>query len=474
MNQPPAAKRRGTGWLVLGIVMVGVGVIAVVSSGRMRAAIGISAMPGDAGREPVGDAAHGDAAVAARGHEVVMPPSAVVLAPATSPARPAEIPTGSPAISAKRSGTDEKTDEKEAGQVLESAQRSLATLTWSEAGVLAGRAAALAGDPGTKERAMGVMALAHQAELAFARLKERDELSRNWDTHPSLVRIGDGTSGMLAIPLAEIQPSGPEPAVAPGDPVAFIETARKLGPVHALVKGRNEYIVTVLPDSIGDISRVDVAAAIAQRRAELTAKLADIGGGAQAGEALAWYAAARFAFRNRVDDLVSGPLAKAFALDRNLVESVRDDKSARLFAALVFHVTNGNRTQAAAFYGRIIPAYADTEHGKQAEAYWKRRSQTPDTPAAPTPAAGPKAADAGQGPDAEFAAGRDAYAKAQQLPLTDERNALYRAAIAHFDVALAGYKAMQAKTPTDAQLQDRVTDTQMLRFAAMKYLTDFE
>src|SRR4051812_6717331 len=76
----PMHPLRAAVFLVAFLVITALGVMAVFAGGTVRAAIGVAALPGDAGREPDGGAALGDGGIRGVRHEALLPAGTVQTA----------------------------------------------------------------------------------------------------------------------------------------------------------------------------------------------------------------------------------------------------------------------------------------------------------------------------------------------------------------------------------------------------------
>ena len=221
--------------------------------------------------------------------------------------------------------------------------------------------------PAIRQRAADIANYGLPVGQLFGKLNDRDELSRGFDTNPSLVTLSGGREVTYAVP---IQGSDKDSPVVDKDPLGYIAAQRKTGRVNFLVKGSKGYIATELPDAaIGTVKAVDQAAVRADKLAQLE-KFRKTITGTTARDPQAWYDLGRFAYQNRLDQYVVDALHQAVLLDKNLAASVREDRAAVLYANLISHMRNENKTQAAVYMGIIERKYKDTEQGRQARLYY--------------------------------------------------------------------------------------------------------
>jgi hypothetical protein len=415
------------------------------------------------------------------------------------------------------------TDEARAQELLTQAnaayQTAVTTKDWSKATSAARKVLGLQAKPATLVRAKDIIRGAEAQERLFKELDDRDELARNFDTHPSLVAFWDerGASG-LAVPIRSMEDKTPVET----DPLAWIKGQRAAGKLTLMLKGSKQFSPGVLTaDQVQKVERADVAAIIAERRGQFEQRLARLKNSALASNPLAWYDAAKFAYQNRLDDHVAQMMDRALLLDPLLAQSVREDKAAGLFSNLVLHLTNKNGPQAAAFMALIDKKFPDTPSGKEARAFYdsktksnasevasaqerlraarkdaleraaeearKRREQrlaraeetgdaTEIAAAKTEPTTGadeestamaPVSGDEGKA-DELYAKGRDLYQKAIEAGNSDGRDQLYGEANKHLSQAQNLYNQLLAKTPGNAALEEKAFMCNKLRYGSIK------
>ncbi len=509
-------RSGGGGYVVLAVLIGGVAALFIFGGNTLRELIGHAGMPHDEGKEPTSPAG-ANANVASVGHVDTMPTAAVavqaapvaVAAPVTPDAAPT-TPTGPAFPDAAKAAAD-----------LDQANREYKAYHWQAAVDRAQRVLSLRADPKQLERARDIASGAVELQKLFKALDDRDELSRNYDTNPLLVEIGSGSSAIYAV---AVQDDSKDPVPVDNDPINYIKQSAAAGTkVWLMVKGAKDFILSSqLPDDVSSTRFVDQVQVAKVKQAEFDKKRKALESSALANSASAWYEAAKFAYRNRLDSLVTDLLDRALDLDPNLVETVREEKAGQLYANMVFHIKNNNKTQAAIYVGIIQRKYADTNQGKEAILYYNGKTQemlamamaeqqrakdeeaariaarlqkAQESGDADRIAAAQKAAAAPQDPvddpatpdqpsDApvsadEAAAGKayddgfQFYAQAQALGAVPERNDLYAKAAALFSQSVKIYSKLLEKDPNNETLQTKMVEANKLRFGAEKYRTAF-
>lgn len=376
-------------------------------------------------------------------------------------------------------------------------------MKWQEAMIIAQRAAALEAKPETKQRARAMVEGCRAIPQLFAQLDDDDELSRNFDTHPSLVIIHQVKEDIFAIPIRSMDDRTP----IEKDPIAYIETQRKMGTAVFLMKARNKFLPTPM-DEFGKISKADVPAIIAQRRDEFTSRLNRLKNSEQSRDPLAWYEAGKVAWQNRLDDLVVDQLDRAVTLDPQLIRSVREDRAAYLFGQMVVQLKNERKNQGAIYMALIDRKYKDTDKGKEARLYYDgksaellalakesddRRRKAEEERRGALIARAKEAGDEQQAkaiadqasteeePEVQIAAngdegsadqsakeGAQMMAKGQDLGNTDGRDQLYAQALIKLREAVALYSKLVEKNPKDSNLGAKLHAANQMKYQAIK------
>ena len=255
----------------------------------------------------------------------------------------------------------------QAQPLLAEVEKLYRSYQWNRAVSGARKIADLNVSPAIRQRAADIAAYGLPVGQLFGKLNDRDELSRGLDTHPSLVALNGGREVTYAVPIQGADKDSP---IVTKDPLGYIAAQRKTGKVNFLIKGSKGYIATELSDAaIGTVKAVDQATVRAEKLAQLE-KFRKTITGATARDPMAWYDLGRFAYQNRLDSYVVDALHQAVLLDKNLAASVREDRAAVLYANLISHMRNENKTQAAVYMGIIDRKYKDTEQGRQARLYY--------------------------------------------------------------------------------------------------------
>lgn len=364
----PSSRRpgRGIGWLVIAILAAGVLAVVVAAPDALRGLAPQPQAPSGPG-EPPRVAGEVQASLKAREQEAAIAQVQVRTRAQQAAAGPEQ--GSGPAAPVSRPTWP---DEAKAAGLLAQAQQAYKALQWQKARSIALQLGSFQASPATLAQARNLAVSAETLDNLFRQLDERDELQRNYETHPSLVTIAINGKPTLAVPTQTV---GDKHTVVESDPVKYLEGQRRVGQLTLLVQGKSAFTPTTLKAAmVGEIAPVDLAPVMAERRKEFEDNLHKLKAGAGARDATSWYAAGRFAYRNRLDEFVADTLDQALKLDPRLVNTVREDKAGTLFASMIIHLKDGNKTQAAAYMAAIARRYADTEQGKQARLHYENKT----------------------------------------------------------------------------------------------------
>lgn len=503
---PKPARSRPWGYLVMAAAVLGLAAVVFAAPDILSNRLGSPPpRPSELGEGPAraGDVAGGQlserevaAEMSAMGRmQTAAAPAAAATAPAATAAKTAAVQVGA--------------EEALAAKLLAEVERSYAAMEFERAASGARRVAAMDAMPATKGRAMDIERNAPLLLGLFKELDDRDELNRNWETHPSLLRLSKGTSTTLAVPITTMEaPFGP----VLDNPVGWVESQRSAGKVKLLVKGAKQFTAAEMEVSEYGIALVDQAAQTEANRKLLAQREARLGADPELRrDATAWYELGKFAYRNRLDDQVVRFLDQAIDRDPALASSVREGNAALLFGSMVTHIKNGNRQQAAAFMVSIDKRYKGTEQARQARLYFdgktaelvaaareadarakadeearrqarlaqaKRKGDTEaaqkieaETAAATTVApTGPVSADIAKARENRDKASQ-LLGEAMNLPPTDERNRKYHDAAILLATAKSAFAAYCTKNPGDGAAEGELLEISKMLFMAKKYQT---
>jgi hypothetical protein len=519
---PPTAPRRparrssgGGFWLGIAIIVGGIAAVYVFAPDLPRRLLASKDAP-PVGEEPaLAQSSHTDLEIRetnAVDSQLTKPSEVVRTAAAAKPV------TDKPEVAAapiKNAFADEAKAQALLAEAEAAYAEAPAAKNWSKAISKARAITSLAAKPATLVRAQDIVKGSQAMEKLFKELDDRDELSRNFETHPSLVLLIDGPNPSQAVPIRSMD----DQTVVDGDPVAWLQAQRRTGSITVLLRGKKDFLPAKIPaDHVGKIEKADIAATIAEKRTEFDERLSRLKNSDLANNALAWYDAAKFAYQNRIDDRVAGMMDKALVLDPRLASSVREDKAAGLFATLVLHLNNGNVKQAAPFMAIIDKRFDDTPSGIEARAFYDLKTkQSADDVAAAQAALRQAREDArlrakeeadrrrterverakqlgdedavkaaerehddvgttemGAPPtgneakaDDLFAQGKEAYQKALDAGNTGNRDQLYHEAQKYLTEAQNIYNALLEKSPNTA-LEDKAFMCNKLRYGSIK------
>lgn len=498
----PSRQGAGLGWLILALVVLVVATVVFLAPDIPRRLLGTPDKPVDRGSDPEVKvtAAPLPKAVKPTETKAAAKPAAVIAAP-TTPAATVTRPTAP--VEARTHA-----DERAAGPVLTEARNLYRAYEWTRAALAANRIAAMDVSSATRQRAKDIQHGASVLEKLFASLDDTDELARGFDTHPRLVEITTRGSTSVAVPVESID----HPTPLDKDPIAAIEQQKRDGKVHLMYKGRKAFSPVALdPETIDAVKAVDLKPIMAQLQADLISRLESLKTGAEANQPLAWYEAARFAYRNRLDNQVTDLMDKALELDPGLLATVREDRAATLLGLMLIKLKDGNKQQAAGFLAAITKRFADTDSGKKAVAYYagetgklvaleqeaeRRRAEAeasrlrairereialgvkPPTQVAKTdtttetmdlrPVTGDELVADNMTED-----GRKLCSKAIETPIGPEKNKLFKQAYQILFKAKALYADLARKTPGNQILQTKMITAGQYLYTAKKGLSPF-
>jgi hypothetical protein len=494
-------RRAGGGgfFFFLAIVISIIGSIYIFVPEIPRQLFGTASTPADKGPEPTAPQS-AKTTLADKDNEAGQDTNKPELATASKPSVETKIEP-------KKIKTN-TADDPRAVELLNKAQAYYTAMEWTKASAEAKKIAALSVSAGTGILAQDIVTGSAALEKLFRDLNDKDELSRGFDTHPSLVLLKTANATSMAVPIAAID----NPTPVENNPMDYIAAQRKSGKVAFLVKGKKDYIPSILPDSaIGEVIAPDFAAIIQEKQSEFESRLNRLRNSILANDPLAWYDAGKFAYRNRIDNYVTEMLNEAVVLEPNLISRVREDKAAGYYANMVNHMKNGNKRQAEVFMAIIARNFADTEQGKQARLYYdgktadvlkaakaeqdnrrelerQRRAaqlarakklddqeaiarieKAPSQEEEQDKALIASAATGDEGKaDAFFNKGRDLYNKALEAGNTPARDELYEKAYKELHEARAIYAALVDKNPANEALGVKLLECNKLHYGAIK------
>lgn len=367
-DQTPVKNKSGKPWgyLVFAVLILGVFLTMVLKPDLPRSLFGnAEPRPEGLGDSPAAAGNVSGAALGERNMEAAMSDLGTIRT-AQPPLTSVKRSQGGPAKPVAAATTT--ADDPRAAQILAEAETAYQAMDWDKADSAARRIAGLAAKPATLDRAADIARGALALKRVFKELDERDELSRNFETHPALIRLIKGGSETLGVPITQMTaPFNP----VTENPVAWIEAQRKIGKVMILVKGAKSFTPAEMDVADYDLQPADLAGARAAAQQALSSRVSRIEVDKSVRrDAFVWYELGKFAYRNRLDDQVVRHLGKAIDLDPDLAKSVREANAGMLFGSLVMHSKNGNKQQAASFMASIERRYKDTDQAKQARLFY--------------------------------------------------------------------------------------------------------
>lgn len=371
-QRPP--KRKGISWLILFLIIGGAFCLFIFAPQALREAIGI---------RDAGGLRDGEMELPARGASV------------DTHARETDTAAREVAVDtqARREAADaQQTDDREtaanklaqtqaqskdavyAEAAIADARALLEAFRWGEAESRAAEVASMAVDADAMTTAKRIILNARSLEELFARLELRDELTRNNRTHPLLVSF-DGVGGPVeAYPLTALTS---DEAPDTEDPVAWVEARlTEDGKVAMqLVKGGStEFKQNQIRSRIRPADRqriMEEARSVLERQTQRLRSDPNL-----SDDPLAWYEAAKYAYRHRLDEQVVPMLEQAIELDPLLASTIKEDKAKELYLGMVASREQGNDAAVNARMSQLRRLYEDTNVFAQAEAYYKRELAT--------------------------------------------------------------------------------------------------
>ena len=378
--RPTTARsgKGGLGWIILAVLILAIAGSVAFAPSLWEGVAGWGRAPVDEGREPTQAKDAGGALSAKRGQGGIgtMTSPAVrteTEAPVVAQAAPQQPTTVQPQVVQAPVPTGARADDAKASAILTEAEQAFRGFQWMRARSAADRVAQLDAAPRLLSRARDIRRGSEALERLFKDLDDADELSRNYDTHPALVRIGTGASRILAVPMA----SDTVLIEDTQDPVLFIQMTIPAGDMWFMIQGRRDFSKTKLrADAIGEPEKVDVAQVRKERGEELALMAAKVEGDQSlSADFYRWYELGRYAYRNRLDDRCVEFLDRAVLLEPNLAAAVRNDKARILAASMMVHLRSGNKVGANAFMAAIRRKYATTDAGRMAIAEFDGKQQ---------------------------------------------------------------------------------------------------
>lgn len=356
------SSRNGSGavWLILAIALLAVAALVFLAPDLPRRLFGAPGQPVDRGLEP----------------ETRQPLALRTTANAKDKTSPDKTAATSDKSGASTNATGKApatpapriyADEAKATAALQEARTAYKAYQWTTASSVALRVMSMDVSSATKQRAKDVLNGASTLNKLFSTLNERDELSRNFDTSPALVEVVFRGSTQLAVPVVSAEDATP----VDQDPLAAIERQRKTGKVVMMVKGVKDFMSFPYDAAaIESVKLVDLKPIMENMRSALEQRIERVKSSPQIHQSLAWYEVARFAYRNRIDERVTELMDQAIERDPGLAGTVREDRAATLLGTMLVHLKSGNKIQAATYLAIIGKRFADTDSGKQAQAYY--------------------------------------------------------------------------------------------------------
>ena len=232
----------------------------------------------------------------------------------------------------------------EAKNLLKRARDAYQGFEWSQAQQFARQITQLSDvDPQIIRRSQLMIDMIPRLIEMFDRLDERNELQRNFSSHPLQVTVRYRGREMNVIPVTDLR-SKSHPDT--DNPAKWVESeVQNRGKVTVLMAS-NGTGTTLEQNFLTDIQPVDLNLQQQQLESDFAARLQRLKSGDLAQDPLSWYAAARHAYQNRLDQHVTSLLERAIYLNPRLTQAIRNDKAQDIYAKLVDQLQKNNRAAA--------------------------------------------------------------------------------------------------------------------------------
>ena len=378
---PTPRPKSGLGWFIAAIVILAIMASAIFAPEAWAMLRGVSRGPGDMGVEPNATQSAGGS-LATRDQDGLgqaLPMPGVRTQRAADPVAtgigsdPVRVTTQAQVVEVAKPVERVYKDEASARSLLAETEKYYRQFDLLKARGMAERLERMDAAPAQKYRAGEINRHAVLIEEMLAKLQERDEMVRNYDTHPALVIIGQVSDRIEAVPLIA---SDPDKVPYEGDDaLGFILTERRAGKVKFMLRSAKGFNYSSLPtEFIGEVEPGNPEANRKAALAELEEKIALVETDASlASDAMKWYQLARLGYRNRNDARVVEFLDRGLRLNSRLTETVRNERAMLLAIAMEANLKSKNQNTASAFMSLIRQRYADTPAGKQAAAVYEKR-----------------------------------------------------------------------------------------------------
>ncbi|MHC5068386.1 MAG: hypothetical protein ACYTF0_07325, partial [Planctomycetota bacterium] len=317
-NRKPANRRRknnsNSTFFVLAAILAAAAGGLIFAPDLLRSALGEAPATPEPGPQPtVTHDAAGVEGGAAADHEVAMPEREVDLVQVEAAPTVPEI-DDTPAKAAV------SYDDERGSKLLSSARDTYRGLDWDGTRRLTLRARDLKLSPEMRAEFQQLAANVDSVEEVFEKLDTKDELVRGLDSHPLLVSVSYRGRTEQVVPITDMR-SKDIPTTDDGP--KWLERQLKARRKAAVLTADKGIAFELKATEVTDISAVDVAAITSTKRDEFEQRLTRLTNSGMAKDALAWYEAAKFAFRNRLDDVVTDLLDQALSRDPFLATSIR-------------------------------------------------------------------------------------------------------------------------------------------------------
>jgi len=197
----------------------------------------------------------------------------------------------------RRQSQNVQQDDKQASEMLARAQDSYRSYEWDLARKQARRVLMLQASDQLRNQAEDLLDRAETLHELFEKLNIKDELQRNFETHPQLVTISNRGRDEHVLPVIGLHD---KQVPQTDDPVGWIQD--QLASQGKVTVISTSGITTSLSSGeLADIRAADHDAIIAERQRDFQARLARLKSSDRAKDPLAWYEAAKFAYQNRLD-----------------------------------------------------------------------------------------------------------------------------------------------------------------------------
>lgn len=374
MDHRERPRIRGLGWLVLFVLITGLFALFVFMPDVPRKLMGISEPPTTLGEEPrVTRSTSGETA---RRSTTIDVPSKVEVAKTKDPTTPITTTSTKPDPIASTPGSLQPQTVAEAEvnalKLLQQAETAHKGFRFETAIRDATKVSGMPVSDNLRNLAQDQIRRSRSLSELFSKLSTKDDLIRNVVTDHRLVVITANGQDVQALPVTSVsEPQPPEVEDGAAWVKLQLQAGRDLAVILVGRDGGSGGAGSYANAQITNVRPADHDAIKAKVRSTFLKRLEEIESGGLKNDPLAVYEAARYAYRNRLDQEVATLLDRALVLEPRLASTIREDKAREIFAKLVQSIqVDKNRPAAAGHMTQIEKHYKDTLIHPQARAFF--------------------------------------------------------------------------------------------------------